>query len=279
MPELLSIFSNRWKMILTITLLATVLATIVSVLSPKKYLAVATALPANTVTADKARIFNTNIEALYSEFGSPDDLDRMEGTAALDTIFIAAASEFGLANYYSIDGREALYKAAMRLKKSARINRSSYGQLKVKVWDKEPTQAAAFANFLMNKIHEIHRQLVVQINRCAVEALKNELASKQQTYSEVTSADTAGSVQTPANMRQAKLASLADQILSYEKLIDQYQLSIKTDVPVLLVVENARPPLTADKPNTVQTLIFVFVAAFAFSFLMALFLESRKHLT
>lgn len=115
MPDLLFVLAQRWKLVLSITILTTVLALIVALLTPKKYLSVATALPVNSVTADKARIFNANVQALYSDFGLPDELDRLEGTAQLDTIFIAASKEFDLNNYYSIkDPGEGTYKAAKR---------------------------------------------------------------------------------------------------------------------------------------------------------------------
>lgn len=278
MPDLLLVFSKRWKLILTVTILATVVAAIVALLSPKKYLAIATALPANSMTADKARVFNQNIEALYSEFGTPDELDRMEGTGTLDTIFIVAANELNLANYYSVDaGGEAFYKAAMELKKNARISRSSYGELKVKVWDKDRNQAATMANLLMNTIQQLHQQLIAQINNSAIEALKKELEVKQQLYSNLSNPfnDTAVS---PAHLRPIKLTSLTEQILYYEKLIGQYQMAARTNPPLLLIVENARPPLWPDKPKPLQTVAFVFFGALLFSFLMALFLESRKHL-
>lgn len=278
MPDLLLVFLKRWKLIVTVTVLATIVAAIAALLSPKKYLAIATALPANSMTADKARVFNQNIEALYSEFGAPDELDRMEGTAALDTIFIAVANELNLASYYSIDaGGEAFYKAAMKLKNSTRISRSSYGELKVKVWDKNRSQAAAMANRLMNNIRQLHQQLLAQINNSAIEALKKELEVKQQLYSKLLNPSNDTAV-TPPHLRQVKLTSLTEQILHYEKLIDQYQMAARTNSPVLLIVENARPPLCPDKPKPLQTVAFVFFGALLFSFLMALFLESRKHL-
>jgi LPS O-antigen subunit length determinant protein (WzzB/FepE family) len=77
MPDLLLVFAKRWKLIVLITALATIIALIAALLSPKKYLAIATALPANGMIADKARIFNQNIEALYSEFGTVDELDKL----------------------------------------------------------------------------------------------------------------------------------------------------------------------------------------------------------
>jgi uncharacterized protein involved in exopolysaccharide biosynthesis len=56
MPDLLLVFTKRWKLIVSITVLSTFIALIVALLSPKKYLAVSTALPANSMTADKARV-------------------------------------------------------------------------------------------------------------------------------------------------------------------------------------------------------------------------------
>src|SRR3954466_3234295 len=103
MPDLMNVFAKRWKFILALTLIATVIALVVALLSPKKYLSTATALPANSVVADKAHIFNPNIEALYSDFGTPDELDRLEGTGLLDTIFIATAKELQLAGHYGIN--------------------------------------------------------------------------------------------------------------------------------------------------------------------------------
>src|SRR4051812_30252855 len=136
MPDLFSVFAKRWKSILTLTLLATLVAFIAALLSPKEYLSTATALPANSVTTDKARIFNQNIQELYSEFGAADELDRLEGTAVLDTIFIAVAKQWDLASHYKLpESGESVFKAVERLKKKSRINRSAYGELKVKVWD------------------------------------------------------------------------------------------------------------------------------------------------
>jgi len=77
MPDLVSVFSRRWKLMLLLPLIATVVALLACLLAPKQYLGMATALPSNSVVGDKARIFNQNIEALYAELGSPDELDKI----------------------------------------------------------------------------------------------------------------------------------------------------------------------------------------------------------
>ena len=77
MPDIISVLARRGKLIFILTAVATILALIISLLRPKEYLAVATALPANSLAADKARIFNSNIESLYPELGIDEDIDEI----------------------------------------------------------------------------------------------------------------------------------------------------------------------------------------------------------
>lgn len=286
MPDLLLVFAKRWKLILTITFAAALIAFIVTLLSPKKYLSVATALPVNSATADKARIFNPNIQYLYSDFGSSDELYRIEGTATLDTIFIAASKELHLDDHYSIKNeKESTYKAAIQLKKNTKINRSNYGELKVKVWDKEPNKAAELANYLMQKLQELHQHLQNQSNLSVLEKIKQEYASKQKEYLQLADSLDKGQVNTSAvnfasakkEILKTKMTALTDQLLQYEKMMGEYQLAATANSPVLLVVENARPSLLPDKPKTGPTVLFALFGALLFSFMIVLFIESRKH--
>lgn len=71
-------------------------------------------------------------------------------------------------------------------------------------------------------------------------------------------------------------ASVTEEVQSLQKMIDEYQLAINANTPVLLVVEPARPALWADRPKIVQAILLSFFGAFVFSFLIALFIENRK---
>ncbi|HET7896333.1 MAG TPA: hypothetical protein VFL47_01640, partial [Flavisolibacter sp.] len=74
MPDLISVLARRWKMMVFLTVIATGTALLACLLRPKEYAGMATALPANSLVGDKARIFNQNIQALYPEVGTPDEL-------------------------------------------------------------------------------------------------------------------------------------------------------------------------------------------------------------
>jgi hypothetical protein len=285
MPDLLLVFAKRWKFILIVTFSSVAIALLFALLSPKKYLSVATALPANSATADKARIFNSNIDVLYSDFGSPDELDRIEGTAALDTIFIAASKEFQLSEHYSMPTNgESSFKAAMHLKKNTRINRSSYGELKVKVWDTDRNMSATLSNFLMQKLQEIHQHLQNQNNISVLEKIKEEYALKQKEYLQLADSLSSKPVVTSSisfasaekEIIKTKMIALAEQLQQYEKIMGEYQLAVTANSPVLLVIENARPPIWPDKPDILSTTLFTFFGSLLFSYLLALFIESRK---
>jgi hypothetical protein len=102
---------------LAITGLSLLIVGIIVFLKPSQYLSIATAVPASSYSTDKSKIFNENIEALYSELGNPDDLDMIIGTAKLDTVYLAVTDQFNLFDHYKIPAKDetARHKAAKLL--------------------------------------------------------------------------------------------------------------------------------------------------------------------
>jgi hypothetical protein len=277
MPDLFFVFTRRWKLIILITIVATLLALGAAMISPKKYLSVATALPANSVLSDKARIFNSNVQSLYSDIGTADELDKIEGTATLDTIYIKTSKDYNLAGHYLIaDSGESIYKAAIELKNNSRISRSAYGELKVKVWDKDRNLAAALANSLLQNLQFLHQHLQNQGNSIVLQRIKEDYAAKRKLYQQLNDSVHSRSSAENNDIFKAELGGLMDQIQQDDKLIGQYQLALNTNPQVLLTVENARPSLWPDKPKVMETVLLAFFASFLFSYLISLLLESKK---
>jgi len=275
MPDLIAVLTKWWKLIFGLSLVAALIAFVASLVSPKKYLSTATALPANSVIADKARLLNTNIEALYSDFGTADELDKLEGTANLDTIFIAAAQEFNLYEHYKIEpSDESTYKAVLKLKKNSRISRTAYSELKAAVWDEDRNLAAALANSLLKNLGELHQHLQNENNITILKKLKESYQLKEQQYKKINDSAVAGS-RSETEILHAKKNGLLEQMQQYEKAIDQYQLAVNTSPQVLLIVEPARPSVWSDKPKVLQTVLFALGASLACTFLMALSMENK----
>ena len=275
MPVIFSVISRRWKWIILIPLFAAAVALLATLLRPKLYLGEVTAIPSNSAVGDKARIFNQNIEGLYQELGSPDELDKIEGTARLDTIYLAIAEEFNLVAHYQHDSTEedALYKTMRRLQKNTKIDRTGYGELKIRVWDRDRNIAAALANSFLQRLNHMHQQLRTENNRLVLAQLKEEFTRLQQPNSAIELLDTTRDEFLPNTQLPGRRAA---QLAQYASLIEQYEVGLKLTPKALLVVEPARPAIKADKPNLLQTVVLAFVAALLFSFLLALFAEGRQ---
>jgi hypothetical protein len=102
MPDPFYLISKWWKYILAVVVVSIVTAAVIVFTKPSKYLSVATAVPANTISSDKARIFNENIELLYPGLGTAEDLDVIVGTGQLDTIYLFVTDQFNLYDHYKM---------------------------------------------------------------------------------------------------------------------------------------------------------------------------------
>jgi len=226
---------------------------------------VATAVPASSFATDKSAVFNENIQALYSSLGTPDDLDRILGTANLDTVYLSATDQFNLFDHYKLTetGSDARTKAATVLRKNTKVMKSEYGELKVKVWDTDKNLAPQLANAILAKLQSIHRDLQGSGNEAALAGLikgKMKLALQRDS--------------TSISPEQKTLIS--QQLEQYEKLIGEYQLMVDSKPPSLIVVENAKPAAWPDRPKRMQIMVATGVLSLFFALLAALLMERRK---
>lgn len=258
MPDIIAVFNRWWKWITAITVLSTIVAVVIVLLLPKRFVSIATALPASSFAADKSTIFNPNIQELYSALGTADDLDRIIGTARLDTIYIATVNELNLAAHYGLKKNNAKEHAVQKLKRHTVINKSEWGELKIKAWDSDRNYAARLANTLLQNLQNLHQSLRNQSNQLVLQKLKETYQLLQQT--DTTAKKTAQPAQSPV----------------YEKLLSEYSLMVAANPPVLLVVEAARPALYADNSEKWASVLVAFFAALIFSFLLALYTEGKK---
>ncbi|MBK8952485.1 MAG: hypothetical protein IPM85_09595 [Chitinophagaceae bacterium] len=134
MPDIFDLIKIWWKQIVSLTILSVLVTGAVVLFRPALYLSTATALPASSFASDKSRVFNENIEVLYSTLGTPDDLDIILGTASLDTVFTAVARKTDLVVHYKMQhkGESAETKTITLLKKRSSVTKNEYGNLKVK---------------------------------------------------------------------------------------------------------------------------------------------------
>ena len=132
----------------------------------------------------------------------------------------------------------------------------------------------------MQKLQELHQHLQSQSNVLVLTKIKEQYALKQREYLQLADSLNAGTNKAVnvawSDMLKSKMLAVTDQLQQFEKMISQYQLAITSNSPVLLIVENARPPLWPDKPKVLTTVAVTFFAALLFSYLIALFIENRN---
>jgi capsular polysaccharide biosynthesis protein len=279
MPDIFYLISKWWKQMLAVVMLSLVVVATILYLRPVKYLAVTTALPASSYAADKASIFNNNIQALYPAMGSPDDLDVILGTAQLDTVYITIAEQFELAGHYKIkeQGEAAKLKAASLLKGNTKVIKGDYSELKVKVWDGDKAIAPQLANAITGKLQAIHQDLQNSNNISLVKSLQ---AGKQKIQVQIDSINNflqaVDITREGAELYTNRRTGLAAQLQQYEKLIGEYQLIADNKPPVLIIVEKARLANWPDKPKWLLALTVTFVLSLLFSVLLILLLERKK---
>lgn len=269
MPDIFYLLSKWWKQIFIVVTVSLLAAGIIIFLQPRQYLSVTTALPANILSADKAKIFNENIESLYSNLGSPDDLDMIIGTAQLDTVYLAVTDQFNLFDHYKVSDR---IKAAHLLKKYSHVMKTGYGELQVKVWDTDKELAPQLANAIITKLETIHSKLQNENSRLALQSLQKAIKEIQTNIDTIKNSSIAE--QSELNSIQRRV--LLNQLEEYQKLAAEYQLFTSLGPQILLVVEKARAATRPDKPEWLKIMIAVAVLGFLFALLVALVLEKKK---
>ena len=280
LPDLVDLLNHWWKTILLVVVLFTAVVAVIVLIRPKEYLGVTTALPASEFAADKAGIFGENLQTLYSSLGTPDVLDKVVGTAKLDTLYASLVDQFDLVNNYELSEKtNARYKAIDQLKDDTRVIKSDYGELKVKVWHQSPAMAAKLSVAFMQQLQKMHQQVQLVNNKRILQNIERSYQEKLKELSALESGNLKPGDSLLYKSSTAKLLrtnALVEQLKEYEKLMNQYNLVITADPEVLVVVENAAVPVKHDRPDYFITILATLICSFVFAFLVALALEKRR---
>lgn len=276
-----SIMKQQYKQIALFVLISVFVTTILVFLLPKYYKSTAIVVAANPALADKARLFNNNIQGLYSNFGSGDDLDRIDGFAKLDTTFKLLVDEFNLTKYYELkDQSIALQrsKAVLNLRDDITLQKTEIGQYKLIVSTKNKLLSANIANKMVEIIQQMiedvwqtNYNVSLQNLTVSIKDLENEVDSlnKSLAYKEITTA----AAFTTINKRDA----LLQQLKQHYTAANEFKLAIINKAPALYISEKASPASKHDKPKKLTTIIAAFFASLFFACFIALMFTKSKN--
>ena len=277
MADTVSIIQGNWKKILLFTILSALVATITVFLMPKQYCSTAKLIPANPELADKSRLFNDNVQELYSYFGSGDDLDRMMGVAGLDTFYKQLVDEYKLIGYYQL-GSEPLpslkRKAVLKLKKDISFERTEEGQLKITCWNKDRDLSASIVNTLVSLTRKRLELIWLSNYQATQDKLNQSIIHAEQEFKQLSdSISRASSGQ--GILVQKHMETLLEQLTQYRKTAATFKLMGEIAPASLYVLESAAPAAEAERPDKPVIIIAAAIAGFIFALLLLL-LGNRK---
>lgn len=276
----LNAFRQRWKTIFLFTLLAGMVATVTVFLVPKYYRSSSLVVSANTVLADKARLFNNQIQNLYNYYGSGDDLDRIYGIADMDTTYLQLVDSFSLLDYYQLDNDSlpVLRKKAVRkLRKDLTIRKTDQGQLAFTAWTKNKQLSARLVNQMVKLIEEKEKQIWHSNYHQTETEINHALAGFENEYRQLS--DSFPLTDKGKNdLLTLRLQTLSAQISEYRKKADEFKLAAATAPEVLYVMEAAVPAADAERPDKPAIIVAAILAGFLFSTLWVLVAERKPML-
>ncbi|MES2372161.1 MAG: Wzz/FepE/Etk N-terminal domain-containing protein [Bacteroidota bacterium] len=272
-----AVLQKRWRTILLFVVIAAVAATVTVFVMPRYYRSTSTVVPANPALADKARLFNNNIQSLYSYFGTGDDLDRIYGIADMRSTYVKLVDEFSLVNYYQLkdDSLTILKsKAAKCLQKDIHLEKTEQNQLQVIAWTKDKQLSANLVNRMVAIIQETEMDIWKTNYQNAQDKLNNSIALKEKEYQLLSD-----SLSTLRSGKQqlaiAQMQTIAEQISQYRKTAGEFTIASQTPPVALYVMEAAMPSASAERPDKLMIILGSCLVAFVFSSLLVL-VNDRK---
>lgn len=276
--QTIAVLKKQWKIIL-LFVVGSVTAATLSVFSvPKQFTSTATIISANPVLADKARLFNTNIQGLYSYFGSGDDLDRIFGIADMDTTYKKLVDEFSLVSYYQLDNDSLpvlIRKAVLLLRKDLSVQKTEQAQIKMIAWTKDKVLSAAIVNRMVAIIQETEATIWQNNYEQAHSKLKNSIEQMEMKY-KLLSDSNATSVGGKHELAVSNMQTLLEQIKQYRKTADEFTLATQTPPAVLYVMEPGVPAAKAERPDKLLIIFIAFIAGIFVSSVWVL-INDRKN--
>ena len=246
-PALLRDLWDKKGWIIGFNLLAALGALVVTLLMPKEYLAEASLLPANSRMMDKQRLFGENIQELYSAYGGSDDLDRLFATMESASVLQHVTDSLNLIGYYKLSGKKnARIVARKNLEQQIKLIRSEYGELRLRVWDKDTTMSERIAGALIVRTQQVFDDMFRLYYDRSIGNLQRELDARNQL---------------PADSL-AKVVNATDKAFLQNR-IAEYQVTRLNPPPAFIVMEQPMASTIADRPRLLMNLLAaIFFATF-----------------
>lgn len=279
--DVIAVLQKRWRSISIFVIISLAVTGIALLVVPKYYRSTAVVVPASPVLADKARLFNSSIQSLYSFFGNGDDIETLMGFAKSDTVYYALVDEFKLIEYYEVKGENDNIKrkrAIKLLKKDIELAKTEFNQLKIVVCTKDKQLSATMANRVIDIIQETEQNMWKQVYQKSLNKLNESITDLKNQYKEIADSISTDKKSFKNEMLESQHQSILEQLKQYQRSASELKLAIASTPPALYIVEKAFPSASADKP-VISTVVFsVLLISAVFGIIAALVYDRKQTL-
>ena len=140
-------------------------------------------------------------------------------------------------------------------------------------WTKDKELSAKIVNRLVEIVQQTEAAIWKENYRNSLAKLKSNIAGMETEYKTLATAN--GLSEAENKLNQSKLQNILDQMNSYQKAANEFQLAIDNNAPALYVLEKAVPAAKSEKPNKWEVLLAAFIASLLFG-LMGLLVYHRE---
>ena len=279
--DVITVLQKRWGSISIFVIISLAVTGMALLVVPKYYRSTAVVVPASPVLADKARLFNSSIQSLYSFFGNGEDIETLMGFAKSDTVYYALVDEFKLIEYYEVKGENDNIKrkrAIKLLKKDIELSKTEFNQLKVVVCTKDKQLSATMANRVIDIIQETEQNMWKQVYQKSLNKLNESITDLKNQYKEIADSISTDKKSFKNEMLESQHQSILEQLKQYQRSASELKLAIASTPPALYIVEKAFPSASADKP-VISTVVFsVLLISAVFGIIAALVYDRKQTL-
>jgi capsular polysaccharide biosynthesis protein len=242
---------------------ASLLALLISLLLTDEYMSQASILPANSKMMDKQRLFSENIQELYSAYGNSEDLDRLFATMRSKEVLNTVADSFRLIKHYHLeDVKNGRIKTYKKFRKNIELAKTEYGEIRIRVWDKDSLLSAQIANAIVSRTREVSDKMFTGFYEQSISRMEKELSVKSELVKTVTDS--------------LQKRELDNDLAIIRNRITEYRVTQLNPPPSLFILEKAEPSPIPDKPKILLNVMVSFILASFCSLLWLALLYARK---
>ncbi len=278
--EIATLLKSRWRFLLSFTAVAVITAAVVAMMVTPAYESSATLLAGNSALTDKARIFNQQIKDLYGNFGTGDDLDRIQSIAEMDMTLHKVVGSFDLTTYYQLKNDSpaiAKSKAVDLLQKELHFTKTNKDQLIISCQTKNKQLSADLVNAIVSFTEERMQQMSKANYNLVIRKLDSASTQLRKDYAVVEN-NTIPDFGTASQLKAAEAATILSQLSQYKKISDEYKLAVETQPAFIQIAATASPADKAVWPDKPLIIILAAMAGLCFSSLLVLLRNPGKTL-